>query len=209
MIHRAILGSLERFIAIITEHFGGKWCVFFRVFSNACVLRWAFRNAQAVLVVASPSARDSGRRPLCESCARSRIIPQQLTRTPFGACVRMQKEYAQEIADKLTALGLFADVDNGADTLPKKIRNGEIAQYNFLLGMFFFPCALSFGGSHPTCHVMSFSVVGQEELDNRSVNVRNRDDVGTKAKGEMVPLDEVTARLVALKHSRHLENKLI
>ena len=138
MIHRAILGSLERFIAIITEHFGGKWCVFFRVFSNACVLRWAFRNAQAVLVVASPSARDSGRRPLCESCARSRTIPQQLTRTPFGACVRMQKEYAQEIADKLTALGLFADVDNGADTLPKKIRNGEIAQYNFLLGMFFF-----------------------------------------------------------------------
>jgi threonyl-tRNA synthetase len=25
MIHRAIVGSLERFTAIITEHFGGKW----------------------------------------------------------------------------------------------------------------------------------------------------------------------------------------
>jgi len=25
MIHRAILGSLERFVAIITEHFAGKW----------------------------------------------------------------------------------------------------------------------------------------------------------------------------------------
>ena len=25
MVHRAILGSLERFIAIITEHFAGKW----------------------------------------------------------------------------------------------------------------------------------------------------------------------------------------
>jgi threonyl-tRNA synthetase len=25
IIHRAILGSMERFIAIITEHFGGKW----------------------------------------------------------------------------------------------------------------------------------------------------------------------------------------
>lgn len=25
MIHRAILGSLERFIAITTEHFAGKW----------------------------------------------------------------------------------------------------------------------------------------------------------------------------------------
>jgi threonyl-tRNA synthetase len=45
-----------------------------------------------------------------------------------------QKEYAQEIATRLTDLGLFADVDNGADTLPKKIRNGEIAQYNFILG---------------------------------------------------------------------------
>ena len=27
MIHRAILGSLERFIAVITEHFAGKWYV--------------------------------------------------------------------------------------------------------------------------------------------------------------------------------------
>ena len=25
MIHRAILGSVERFTAILTEHFGGKW----------------------------------------------------------------------------------------------------------------------------------------------------------------------------------------
>jgi threonyl-tRNA synthetase len=25
IIHRAVLGSLERFIAVITEHFGGKW----------------------------------------------------------------------------------------------------------------------------------------------------------------------------------------
>ena len=55
----------------------------------------------------------------------------------------------------------------------------------------------------------NFLVVGQEELDSRSVNVRNRDDVGTKAKGEMVPLDEVTAKLVALKHSRRIENRLV
>lgn len=40
--------------------------------------------------------------------------------------------------------GLFTDVDNGADTLPKKIRNGEIAQYNFILGASYitrFSCA--------------------------------------------------------------------
>ncbi|KAG1802062.1 uncharacterized protein HD556DRAFT_1429705 [Suillus plorans] len=138
MIHRAILGSLERFIAIITEHFAGKWPF------------WLSPRQVLVIPVAVP-----------------------------------YKEYAQEIATRLTDLGLFADVDNGADTLPKKIRNGEIAQYNFIL------------------------VVGQEELDSRSVNVRNRDDVGTKSKGEMAPIAEIEQKLLALKKSRSLANKLM
>jgi len=95
------------------------------------------------------------------------------------------KDYASEIADRLSGLGLFADVDNGENTLPKKIRNGEIAQYNFIL------------------------VVGQEEVDARSVNVRNRDDVGTKAKTEMVPLDKILDQLQALKQLRSIHNKLL
>ncbi|KAJ3515363.1 hypothetical protein NLJ89_g1814 [Agrocybe chaxingu] len=138
IIHRAILGSLERFIAIITEHFAGKWPF------------WLSPRQVLVIPVAAP-----------------------------------YKEYAAEIAGRLEGQGLFADVDNGDNTLPKKIRNGEIAQYNFIL------------------------VVGQEELDARSVNVRNRDDVGTKAKGEMVPLDTVVDQLVTLKKSRSLNNKLV
>ncbi|KAF8958944.1 hypothetical protein BDZ97DRAFT_2045909 [Flammula alnicola] len=138
IIHRAILGSLERFIAIITEHFAGKWPF------------WISPRQVVVIPVAAP-----------------------------------YKDYAAEIAGRLESLGLFADVDNGENTLPKKIRNGEIAQYNFIL------------------------VVGQEELDARSVNVRNRDDVGTKSKGEMISLDTVVEQLVALKKSRSLENKLV
>ncbi|KAI0926473.1 threonyl-tRNA synthetase [Taiwanofungus camphoratus] len=137
IIHRAILGSLERFIAIITEHFAGKWPF------------WLSPRQVLVVPVAIP-----------------------------------YKEYASEVAKTLSDLGIFADVDNGENTLPKKIRNGEVAQYNFIL------------------------VVGQEELDSRSVNVRNRDDVGTKAKTEMVPLDEITKKLVALKANRSLQNKL-
>jgi threonyl-tRNA synthetase len=138
IIHRAILGSLERFIAIITEHFAGKWPF------------WVSPRQVLVIPVAAP-----------------------------------YKDYAQEITDRLSSFGLFADVDNGENTLPKKIRNGEIAQYNFIL------------------------VVGQEELDARSVNIRNRDDVGTKSKGEMIALDTVVQQLVALKKSRSLENKLV
>lgn len=107
------------------------------------------------------------------------------------------------MTDKLQGLGLFADVDNGPDTLPKKIRNGEIAQYNFILGETILPSwFLLFLTS-------SITVVGQEELDSSSVNVRNRDDVGTKAKGDMVPLEEAAQKLMALKHSRNLENKLV
>lgn len=54
-----------------------------------------------------------------------------------------------------------------------------------------------------------FVVVGQDELDSRSVNVRNRDDVGTKARSEVVPLDIVEKQLVTLKESRTLNNKLV
>ncbi|KAI0305184.1 tars protein [Multifurca ochricompacta] len=137
IIHRAILGSMERFIAIITEHFAGKWPF------------WLSPRQVLVIPVAVP-----------------------------------YRDYASEIATKLSEAGLFADVDNGADTLPKKIRNGEIAQYNFIL------------------------VVGQEELDSHSVNVRNRDDVGTKAKTAMIPLNVIVDKLIKLKASRSLQNVL-
>jgi len=137
IIHRAILGSLERFIAIIIEHFAGKWPF------------WLSPRQVLVIPVAVP-----------------------------------YREYASEVTTKISESGLFVDVDNGPDTLPKKIRNGEIAQYNFIL------------------------VVGQEELDDRSVNVRNRDDVGTKAKTAMMPLDTIISKLVKLKTSRSLQNTL-
>ncbi len=52
------------------------------------------------------------------------------------------------------------------------------------------------------------TVVGQEELDSRSVNVRNRDDVGTKAKTAMVPLDVIIDKLVRLKANKSLQNVL-
>jgi len=138
MIHRAILGSLERFIAIITEHFGGKWPF------------W--------------------------------LSPRQVLVIPVTA---LFKEYASEVQSKLSSLGFWADVDNGENTLPKKIRNGEIAQYNFIL------------------------VVGEVEFAGRSVNVRNRDDVGEKkTRAATIPLDDVIKGFVALRESYSLSNKL-
>lgn len=138
MIHRAILGSVERFIAILIEHFGGKWPF------------WLSPRQVLVIPVAKP-----------------------------------HKEYAEEVKKTLWDAGMFADVDLSDETLPKKVRNGEIAQYNFIL------------------------VVGSEEMDGRSVNVRNRDDVGVKGKAATITLEDITRQMVALKEERRLENTLI
>lgn len=55
---------------------------------------------------------------------------------------------------------------------------------------------------------MPSAAVGTQEMEQRAVNVRNRDDAGTKARGEVIALDEVVAKMVALKNERRLENKL-
>lgn len=52
------------------------------------------------------------------------------------------------------------------------------------------------------------TVVGAAERDSRSVNVRNRDDPETQKLGVMVPLDEIRAKMTALRKERRLENKL-
>ncbi|KAK7000243.1 aa-TRNA-ligase-II domain-containing protein [Favolaschia claudopus] len=138
MIHRAILGSLERFIAIITEHFAGKWPF------------W--------------------------------LSPRQVVIIPVGPAF---KDYVVQVHDRLKSEGFFVDIDNGPDTLSKKIRNAEISQHNFIL------------------------VVGEAEMTAQSVNVRNRDiGAGAKGRDEMMSLDDFVTKLHALKTSRSLENKL-
>ncbi|EED84775.1 predicted protein [Postia placenta Mad-698-R] len=146
IIHRAILGSLEWFIAIITEHFARKW------------LFWL---------------------------------------SPLQALV-VPTEYASEVAQKLSDLRLFADVDSGDNVLPIEIRDSEITQYDFTLTRI----------AETQCnHYMT--VLGQEELGGRSVNIRDRDDISTKAKGHMIPLEEVVQKLIALKNSRSLKKQFV
>ncbi|ORE09732.1 threonyl-tRNA synthetase [Rhizopus microsporus var. microsporus] len=137
IIHRAILGSVERMMGIVIEHFAGKFPF------------W--------------------------------LSPRQVQVVPVAAAFF---DYAKEITDELINLGIYADADLSDNTLNKKIRNAELAQYNFIF------------------------VVGGEEASTRSVNVRNRDDVGTKAKGQTIPLEEVLKSVQRLKQSKSLENKL-
>jgi len=68
--------------------------------------------------------------------------------------------------------GYYADVDDSSKTLQKKIRENQLAQYNYIL------------------------VVGKDEIENKSVNIRTRDNVvhGTKTIPELLAeLARVTA----------------
>jgi threonyl-tRNA synthetase len=111
MVHRAMLGSVERMFAILCEHWGGKW-------------------------------------PFWLSPRQAMIVP---VHARFN-------EYCEDVRQKLHDAGFFVDVDTSKNTFQKKVRNAQIAQYNFQL------------------------VVGETEVNNGSVNIRNREN---KVEGEM------------------------
>uniref|UniRef100_A0A8C6PPZ6 threonine--tRNA ligase n=1 Tax=Nothobranchius furzeri TaxID=105023 RepID=A0A8C6PPZ6_NOTFU len=126
IIHRAILGSVERMIAILTESCGGKW-------------------------------------PLW-------LSPRQVMVVPVGPTC---DEYAEK--QEFHSNGFMSDVDaDSGCTLNKKIRNAQLAQYNFIL------------------------VVGEKEKTSNTVNVRTRDN---KVHGEH-SVEGCIERLRQLKASR-------
>lgn len=88
MLHRAIIGSFERFMAILTEHFAGKWPF------------W--------------------------------LSPRQILVIPVMPAVN---GYVEEVQMLLRAQKMHADIDISGNTMQKKIRTGQLQQYNFIFGM--------------------------------------------------------------------------
>ncbi|XP_007958117.1 threonine--tRNA ligase 2, cytoplasmic [Orycteropus afer afer] len=130
IIHRAILGSVERMIAILSENYGGKWPF------------W--------------------------------LSPRQVMVIPVGPTC---EKYALQVSSELFEEGFMADVDlDHGCTLNKKIRNAQLAQYNFIL------------------------VVGETEKTNNAVNIRTRDN---KIHGE-ISVTSAIDKLKNLKDSRTL-----
>lgn len=137
MIHRAILGSVERMTAILTEHFAGKWPF------------W--------------------------------LSPRQVLVVPVG--VKYQ-DYAQKVRDQLWDAGFYADVDLTGNTLQKKVRNGQMMKYNFIF------------------------IVGEQEMNENSVNIRNRDIMEEQGKNATVVIDTVIEQLQQLKEEKRNDNVL-
>ena len=61
-------------------------------------------------------------------------------------------DYAQEVGKAIHDAGYHVDVDDSDSTMQKKVRNGQLAQYNFIL------------------------VVGAKEAEEKMVNVRLRNN---------------------------------
>lgn len=137
MIHRAILGSVERMTAILTEHFAGKWPF------------W--------------------------------LSPRQVLVVPVG--VKYQG-YAEDVRNKLHDAGFYADVDLTGNTLQKKVRNGQMLKYNFIF------------------------IVGEQEMNEKSVNIRNRDVMEQQGKNATVSVEEVLKQLRNLKDEKRGDNVL-
>ena len=59
------------------------------------------------------------------------LSPRQVVVIPVAAAF---KDYATKVAKTLWDAGIFAEVDMSDNTLNKKIRNGQTAQWNFIMG---------------------------------------------------------------------------
>jgi len=114
IIHRAILGSVERMIAILVEHTAGKW-------------------------------------PFWISPRQAIVIPVSEDNLP----------YARKVRDLVHDAKIYVDLEDSNKQLNKKIRESQLAQYNYIL------------------------VVGKEEESKGTVNVRFRDAPTSKDQLEM------------------------
>ncbi|KAE8023423.1 hypothetical protein FH972_009117 [Carpinus fangiana] len=104
MIHRAVLGSVERMFAILLEHYKGKWPF------------W--------------------------------LSPRQAIVCPVS---EKSQPYALMVQDQIFKAGYYVDVDTTDRKIQKKVREAQLAQYNYIL------------------------VVGEDEAKTGEVSVRVRD----------------------------------
>ncbi|GAV64579.1 tRNA-synt_2b domain-containing protein/TGS domain-containing protein/HGTP_anticodon domain-containing protein/tRNA_SAD domain-containing protein [Cephalotus follicularis] len=109
MIHRAVLGSVERMFAILLEHYKGKWPF------------W--------------------------------LSPRQAIVCPVSG---KSHQYAIEVRDQIQQAGYYVDVDSTDRKIDKKVREAQLAQYNYIL------------------------VVGMKEIEEKQVTVRLRDKADLK-----------------------------
>jgi threonyl-tRNA synthetase len=134
IIHRAILGSIERFTGVLTEHYAGAF-------------------------------------PMWLAPEQVRIV----------AIADRHSEHARDLASRLKDAGLRAGVDDGNQTVSKKVRDAQILKVPYVL------------------------VVGDREIEAGTVSVRDR--AGAEARG--VRFDEFVSAATEEARSRSLGTRIV
>jgi threonyl-tRNA synthetase len=132
MVHRAILGSVERFSGVLIEHYAGAF-------------------------------------PLWLSPEQVRLVP----------VADRHVEHARALADRFRAGGLRPFVDDGSETVGKKVRNAQLMKAPYTL------------------------VIGDKEVESGRLTVRDRS--GTETKG--VDTEAFVAALLDEAATRSLEQR--
>ena len=122
IIHRAILGSLERMMGILIEHTGGRW-PFWLSPRQVQLVPVASRHAGYARRVAEALRFPGGVAPAAAAAAAAGATAGGPVSGAGGAVVE----------PPLGDSGLWVDVDDSANTLNKKVRGAQVAQYNLIL----------------------------------------------------------------------------
>ena len=152
IVHRAILGSVERLMGVLIEHTAGKWCVPARAPTStspdphpprrhALCSPHTPNSLDATTYLAWPRLAPHPTRPFWLSPRQAIVIPVAIEFQP----------YADQVAARLFDAGFQVTSDSTGRRLPKMVRMAQQEQYNFIL------------------------VVGEREVADGTVTVRVRD----------------------------------
>ncbi|KAK7992290.1 Bcths1 [Apiospora saccharicola] len=100
------------------------------------------------------------------------LSPRQILIVPVGVGFY---DYAEKVRAIFHQENMYVDIDISGNTLQKKIRTGQLAQYNFIF------------------------VVGDEEMKGEQVNIRWRDNTSAQDRGQPIALAEAVEKLKKLK----------
>ncbi|KAI9239106.1 MAG: putative threonine--tRNA ligase 1, cytoplasmic [Podila humilis] len=150
IVHRAVLGSVERMMAILIEHTGGRWPFWISP-----------RQAMVVPVFGGKAGEEGGqddgsKMGLTEYATQVRDLLVKGGRASYGRSAEVDAskddgEVEQDPVVRMDHKHYFVDLDQSGGTLNKMVRDAQVAQYNFIL------------------------VIGEKEKLRGTVNVRTRE----------------------------------
>ena len=153
IVHRAVLGSVERMMAILIEHTGGRWPFWISPRQAMVVPVFGGKAGDATdgegEVKKGPSLTEYANL-VKETLAKAGRAPLSPPTIADGA-ISEEERKIQDPVVKMDDKHYFVDLDQSGGTLNKMVRDAQVAQYNFIL------------------------VIGEKEKERGTVNVRTRE----------------------------------